>query len=145
MFKQLGVIWVVGLAVVFLTLLLGAGLVAVRVFSHWLTTAFPLVLVSPLLAELMQLPRAQLPVLVASLALTAPARADDRAKPPHRQQDHRADQREQDDRDDDHLEQADEDVAEELGVIDERLGGCGIAVAQRDTNDDAANQRDHDA
>ncbi len=44
-------------------------LVAVRVFSHWLTTAFPLVLVSPLLAELMQLPRAQLPVLVASLAL----------------------------------------------------------------------------
>lgn len=28
MFKQLGVIWVVGLAVVFLTLLLGAGLVA---------------------------------------------------------------------------------------------------------------------
>lgn len=47
-------------------------LVAVRVFSHWLTTAFPLVLVSPLLAELMQLPRAQLPVLVASLALGTP-------------------------------------------------------------------------
>ena len=49
-----------------------AWLVAVRVFSHWLTTAFPLVLVSPLLAELMQLPRAQLPVLVASLALGTP-------------------------------------------------------------------------
>ncbi len=47
-------------------------LVAVRVFSHWLTTAFPLVLVSPLLAELMQLPRAQLPVLVAALALGTP-------------------------------------------------------------------------
>lgn len=47
-------------------------LVAVRVLSHWLTTAFPLVLVSPLLAELMQLPRAQLPVLVASLALGTP-------------------------------------------------------------------------
>ncbi len=47
-------------------------LVAVRVFSHWLTTAFPLVLVSPLLAELMQLPRAQLPVLVVSLALGTP-------------------------------------------------------------------------
>ena len=47
-------------------------LVAVRVFSHWLTTTFPLVLVSPLLAELMQLPRAQLPVLVASLALGTP-------------------------------------------------------------------------
>ena len=49
-----------------------AWLVAVRVFSHWLTTAFPLVLVSPLLAELMQLPRDQLPVLVASLALGTP-------------------------------------------------------------------------
>ncbi|KRG42728.1 heme ABC transporter permease [Stenotrophomonas pictorum JCM 9942] len=49
-----------------------AWLVAVRVFSHWLTTAFPLVLVSPLLAELMQLPREQLPVLVASLALGTP-------------------------------------------------------------------------
>jgi heme exporter protein B len=49
-----------------------AWLVAVRVFSHWLTTAFPLVLVSPLLAELMQLPRDQLPVLVASLALGSP-------------------------------------------------------------------------
>ena len=47
-------------------------LVAVRVLSHWLTTAFPLVLVSPLLAELMQLPRAQLPVMVASLALGTP-------------------------------------------------------------------------
>jgi len=47
-------------------------LVAVRVFSHWLTTAFPLVLVSPLLAELMQLPHPQLPVLVASLALGTP-------------------------------------------------------------------------
>ncbi len=49
-----------------------AWLVAVRVFSHWLTTAFPLVLVSPLLAELMHLPAAQLPVLVTSLALGTP-------------------------------------------------------------------------
>ena len=49
-----------------------AWLVAVRVFSHWLTTAFPLVLVSPLLAELMHLPREQLPVLVAALALGTP-------------------------------------------------------------------------
>ncbi|KRG72614.1 heme ABC transporter permease [Stenotrophomonas terrae] len=49
-----------------------AWLVAVRVFSHWLTTAFPLVLVSPLLAELMHLPRAQLPVLVTALALGTP-------------------------------------------------------------------------
>lgn len=49
-----------------------AWLVATRVFSHWLTTAFPLVLVSPLLAELMHLPREQLPVLLASLALGTP-------------------------------------------------------------------------
>ena len=49
-----------------------AWLVAVRVFSHWLTTAFPLVLVSPLLAELMHLPREQLPVLLAALALGTP-------------------------------------------------------------------------
>jgi len=49
-----------------------AWLVAVRVFTHWLTTAFPLVLVSPLLAELMHLPRAQLPILIASLALGTP-------------------------------------------------------------------------
>ncbi|WP_305805473.1 heme exporter protein CcmB [Stenotrophomonas sp. YIM B06876] len=49
-----------------------AWLIAVRVFSHWLTTAFPLVLVSPLLAELMHLPREQLPVLLVSLALGTP-------------------------------------------------------------------------
>ncbi|MGH8054307.1 MAG: heme exporter protein CcmB [Stenotrophomonas sp.] len=49
-----------------------AWLVAVRVFSHWLTTAFPLVLISPLLAELMQLPREQLPALLAALALGTP-------------------------------------------------------------------------
>ncbi|WP_269506770.1 hypothetical protein [Burkholderia sp. IMCC1007] len=33
--------------------------------------------------------------IVISLALTAPAHADDRAKPPHRQQDHRNAQRQQ--------------------------------------------------
>lgn len=49
-----------------------AWLVAVRVFSHWLTTAFPLVLVSPLLGELMHLPREQLPVLITALALGTP-------------------------------------------------------------------------
>jgi len=49
-----------------------AWLVMVRVCSHWLTTAFPLVLVSPLLAELMQLPRAHMLVLLTSLALGTP-------------------------------------------------------------------------
>ena len=49
-----------------------AWLVAVRVFSHWLTTALPLILATPLLAELLHLPREQLPVLLASLALGTP-------------------------------------------------------------------------
>lgn len=49
-----------------------AWLVAVRVFSHWLTTALPLLVATPLLAELLRLPHAQLPVLMASLALGTP-------------------------------------------------------------------------
>lgn len=49
-----------------------AWLVAVRVLSHWLTTALPLVVVTPLLGELLQLPHAQLPVLMASLLLGTP-------------------------------------------------------------------------
>lgn len=47
-------------------------LVLVRTTMHWLTTALPLLLAAPLLAELLQLPRAQLPVLLASLALGTP-------------------------------------------------------------------------
>ena len=49
-----------------------AWLVAVRVLSHWLTTALPLILSTPLLGELLHLPRDQLPVLLASLALGTP-------------------------------------------------------------------------
>jgi heme exporter protein B len=49
-----------------------AWLVLVRTFMHWATTALPLVLATPLLGELLHLPRAQLPVLVASLALGTP-------------------------------------------------------------------------
>ncbi len=49
-----------------------AWLVAVRVFTHWATSALPLVLVTPLLGELLHLPRAQLPVLMASLLLGTP-------------------------------------------------------------------------
>lgn len=49
-----------------------AWLVAVRVLGHWLTTALPLVLATPLLGELLQLPHAQLPVLMASLLLGTP-------------------------------------------------------------------------
>ncbi len=49
-----------------------AWLVAVRVFSHWLTTAVPLLIATPVLGELLHLPHAQLPVLMASLALGTP-------------------------------------------------------------------------
>ncbi|QOW23105.1 heme exporter protein CcmB [Novilysobacter avium] len=47
-------------------------LVGVRTFMHWATTALPLLLATPFLAELMHLPRAQLPVLMAALALGTP-------------------------------------------------------------------------
>ena len=47
-------------------------LVTVRVFSHWLTTALPLILATPVLGELLHLPREQLPVLLASLVLGTP-------------------------------------------------------------------------
>ena len=49
-----------------------AWLVLVRVFTHWATTALPLLLATPLLAELLGLPRAQWPVLLVSLALGTP-------------------------------------------------------------------------
>lgn len=47
-------------------------LVGVRTFMHWATTALPLLLAAPFLAELMHLPRAQLPVLMAALTLGTP-------------------------------------------------------------------------
>jgi len=49
-----------------------AWLVAVRVLTHWLSAAVPLILATPLLAELLHLPRAQLPTLLVSLALGTP-------------------------------------------------------------------------
>ncbi|WP_149193245.1 heme exporter protein CcmB [Luteimonas suaedae] len=49
-----------------------AWLVLVRTALHWATTALPLLLATPLLAELLQLPRAQLPTLLAGLALGTP-------------------------------------------------------------------------
>ncbi|KGM51726.1 heme ABC transporter permease [Lysobacter concretionis Ko07 = DSM 16239] len=47
-------------------------LVGVRTFMHWATTALPLLIATPFLAELMHLPRGQFPVLMASLALGTP-------------------------------------------------------------------------
>lgn len=49
-----------------------AWLVGVRVLTHWATTALPLLLATPLLAGLLQVPRGQWPVLLASLALGTP-------------------------------------------------------------------------
>ena len=47
-------------------------LVLVRTFMHWATTSLPLLVATPFLAELLHLPRDQLPVLMASLALGTP-------------------------------------------------------------------------
>lgn len=47
-------------------------LVLVRVLGHWLVTALPVLLAVPLLAEFLHLPRAQLPVLLATLLLGTP-------------------------------------------------------------------------
>jgi heme exporter protein B len=47
-------------------------LVTAKVVAHWLGTGLPLVLLSPLLAVMMQLPVAALPVVMLSLALTTP-------------------------------------------------------------------------
>lgn len=49
-----------------------AWLVLVRTFMHWATTALPLLVAAPLLAELLHLPHDQLGVLLASLALGTP-------------------------------------------------------------------------
>jgi len=49
-----------------------AWLVLVRTLAHWLTTALPMMVFAPLLAELMHLPHAQLGVLLTSLLLGTP-------------------------------------------------------------------------
>jgi heme exporter protein B len=49
-----------------------AWLLAVRVAVHWLTSALPLVLATPFLAQLLYLPAHLLPVLMASLLLGTP-------------------------------------------------------------------------
>ena len=50
-----------------LSLLLGC-----KIFIHWMTTALPLIVIAPLLAQLLQLPPPVLPVLLAALALATP-------------------------------------------------------------------------
>jgi heme exporter protein B len=50
-----------------LSLLLGC-----KIFTHWLTTALPLIAIAPLLAQLLLLPAKVLPVLMTALALVTP-------------------------------------------------------------------------
>ena len=47
-------------------------LLACKIAIHWLTTALPLLLVTPLAAQLLHLPDAVLPVLLGALALATP-------------------------------------------------------------------------
>ena len=47
-------------------------LLACKIAVHWLTTALPLIIAAPLLAEMLHLPRQVLPVLIAVLALATP-------------------------------------------------------------------------
>jgi len=47
-------------------------LLACKIAVHWLTTALPLLVVTPLLAEMLNLPHAIQPVLLAALALATP-------------------------------------------------------------------------
>ena len=47
-------------------------LLACKIFVHWLTTALPLLAVSPLLAQLLHMPADVLSVLIAALALSTP-------------------------------------------------------------------------
>lgn len=49
-----------------------AWLVATRTFMHWATTALPLLIATPVLAELLHMPHTQLPVLMTGLALGTP-------------------------------------------------------------------------
>ena len=49
-----------------------AWLVLVRVLVHWATTALPMIVVTPLFAEMLHLPHDQLPILLASLLLGTP-------------------------------------------------------------------------
>lgn len=49
-----------------------APLVAARMLAHWLTTALPLLLISPLLAAMLNLPSVALPVLLLALLLATP-------------------------------------------------------------------------
>jgi len=47
-------------------------MLAMKILAHWLTTALPLIVISPLLAGMLHLPTAVMPVLVLALLLSTP-------------------------------------------------------------------------
>lgn len=49
-----------------------APLLGMKILAHWLTTALPLILIAPLLAAMLHLPGAVIPVLVLALMLATP-------------------------------------------------------------------------
>ncbi len=49
-----------------------APLLAARMLAHWLTTALPLLIISPLLAAMLNLPSVALPVLMLALLIATP-------------------------------------------------------------------------
>lgn len=47
-------------------------MLAMKILAHWLTTALPLILITPLLAAMLHLPTALIPVLIIALLLATP-------------------------------------------------------------------------
>jgi len=47
-------------------------MLAMKILAHWITAALPLIVVAPLLAGMLHLPTAVMPVLIASLLLSTP-------------------------------------------------------------------------
>jgi heme exporter protein B len=47
-------------------------MLAMKILAHWITAALPLIIVAPLLAGMLHLPSAVMPVLIASLLLSTP-------------------------------------------------------------------------
>ena len=47
-------------------------MLGMKILAHWLTTALPLIVIAPMLASMLQLPAAVIPVLLLALALATP-------------------------------------------------------------------------
>ncbi|AND68189.1 heme ABC transporter permease [Dyella thiooxydans] len=47
-------------------------MLGMKILAHWLTTALPLIVIAPMLASMLQLPVAVMPVLLLALALATP-------------------------------------------------------------------------